>query len=106
VTHRIRRDLIGYLYDAAMPPVLSVDPGTTVVFETQDARGGAMFVNPVGQLVDLPRPPVGRGVDPGRPPEVPSVAMRDLRQASAGEPPYRMASFVARGLLTLPRLMS
>ena len=58
---RIPRDRIGYFYDARLPPVLSVDPGTTVVFETQDARGGAMFVNPVGELVDLPRPPVGRG---------------------------------------------
>jgi amidase len=58
---RIPRDRIGYFYDAALPPVLSVDSGATVVFETQDARGGAMFVNPVGQLVDLPRPPLGRG---------------------------------------------
>lgn len=58
---RIPRDLIGYFYDASLPPVLSVDPGATVLFETQDARGGSMFVNPVGQLVDLPRPPVGRG---------------------------------------------
>jgi len=57
----IPRDKIGYFYDAQLPPVLSVDPGTTVVFETQDARGGAMFTNPVGELVDLPRPPVGRG---------------------------------------------
>jgi HD-GYP domain-containing protein (c-di-GMP phosphodiesterase class II) len=32
--------------------------------------------------------------------------MRYLRQASAGEPAYRVATFVARGLLTLPRLMS
>jgi HD-GYP domain-containing protein (c-di-GMP phosphodiesterase class II) len=46
------------------------------------------------------------GVDPGRPPDVLRVAMRYLRQANAGEPPYRMASFVARGLLTLPRLMT
>ncbi|HEY3057585.1 MAG TPA: hypothetical protein VGL99_01285 [Chloroflexota bacterium] len=45
-------------------------------------------------------------VDPGRPPEVLSVAMRYLRQANAGEPTYRMAAFVARGLLSLPRLMS
>src|SRR6266567_7182029 len=37
-------------------------------------------------------------VDPGRPPEVLSVAMRYMRQATAGEPPLRMASFVARGL--------
>jgi amidase len=58
---RIPRHLIGYFYDALVPPVLSVRPGTTVVFETQDARGGAMFGNPVGELVDLPRPPVGRG---------------------------------------------
>ncbi len=60
-TERIPRDQIGYFYDARVPPVLSVGPGATVVFETQDARGGAMFVNPVGELVDLPRPPVGRG---------------------------------------------
>jgi amidase len=58
---RIPRDQIGYFYDASLSPVLSVDPGRVVVFETQDARGGAMFVNPVGELVDLPRPPVGRG---------------------------------------------
>jgi len=58
---RIPRDQIGYFYDARLPAVLSVEPGATVVFETQDARGGAMFVNPVGELVDLPRPPVGRG---------------------------------------------
>src|SRR5438552_4990362 len=58
---RIPRHKIGYFYDPTVEPVLSVDPGTAVVFETQDARGGAMFVNPVGELVDLPRPPVGRG---------------------------------------------
>jgi len=46
------------------------------------------------------------GLDPGRPPEVLSVAMRYMRLAKADEPPYRMASFVARGLLSLPRLMS
>jgi amidase len=61
LAERIARELIGYFYDAALPPVLSVDPGTTVVFETHDARGGSMFIHPVGELVDLPRPPVGRG---------------------------------------------
>ncbi|MCA1643981.1 MAG: HD domain-containing protein [Chloroflexi bacterium] len=45
-------------------------------------------------------------VDTGRPPEVLGLAMHYLRQASAGEPPYRMAALVARGLLTLPRVMS
>jgi HD-GYP domain-containing protein (c-di-GMP phosphodiesterase class II) len=45
-------------------------------------------------------------VDPGQPPEVLGVAVRYMREASAGEPPYRMAAFVARGLLSLPRLMA
>lgn len=44
-------------------------------------------------------------LDPGSTPEVLSMAVRYLRQAGAGEPPYRMAALVARGLLTLPRLM-
>jgi amidase len=60
-SERIPRDKIGYFYDSTLEPVLSVEPTSVVVFETQDARGGAMFVNPVGELVDLPRPPVGRG---------------------------------------------
>jgi hypothetical protein len=46
------------------------------------------------------------GLDPGRPPDVLGVALRYLRQANADEPPYRMLSLVARGILTLPRLMS
>lgn len=45
-------------------------------------------------------------VDSGRPAEVLGLAMRYMRQASAGEPPYRMAAFVARGLLSLPKQMS
>src|SRR6266852_6358891 len=45
-------------------------------------------------------------VDTGRPPEVLGLAMHYLRQASAGEPPYRMAALVVRGLLTLPRVMN
>src|SRR6266851_5676593 len=45
-------------------------------------------------------------VDTGRPPEVLSLAMHYLRQASAGQPAYRMAALVARGLLTLPRVMN
>jgi amidase len=59
--HRLERDRVGFFYDAAMAPLLTVEPGSTVIFETQDARGGAMFVHPPGELVDLPRPPVGRG---------------------------------------------
>jgi hypothetical protein len=45
-------------------------------------------------------------VDTGRPSEVLSLAMHYLRQASVGQPAYRMAALVARGLLTLPRVMN
>jgi amidase len=60
-TYRIARDRVGYLYDPRAVPALRIDPGCIVRFETQDARGGSMFVNPPGQLVDLPRPTPGRG---------------------------------------------
>src|SRR5918911_5110552 len=59
--HRLARASVGFFYDAAAAPLATVDPGSSVVFETQDARAGAMFVHPPGELVDLPRPPVGRG---------------------------------------------
>ncbi len=58
---RVARDRVGFFYDAAAEPVLRVEPDSIVVFETQDARSGAMFIHPVGELVDLPRPPIGRG---------------------------------------------
>jgi amidase len=58
---RLTRDRVGYLYDPGAAPVATVAPGTVVVFETHDARHGSMFVNPPGQLVDLPRPVPGRG---------------------------------------------
>ena len=91
-TERIARDQIGYFYDALVLPVLSVPPGTTVVFETQDARGGAMFANPVGELVDLPRPPVGRGnpvtgpleIQGARPGDALIVDILDIQTISPG----------------------
>src|SRR4029079_11906505 len=43
---------------------------------------------------------------PARPPECLSVARRSRRQESADEAPSRMASFIARGLVLLPRLMA
>ncbi len=58
---RINRSRVGYEYDPSAEPVLTVAPDTTIVFETQDARGGSMFVHPVGELVDLPKPTPGRG---------------------------------------------
>src|SRR6202030_4188882 len=46
------------------------------------------------------------GVDPSRAPDVLGVAMRYMREATGARPPYRILALVARGLLTLPRLMS
>jgi amidase len=57
---RIRSDHTGYHYDAALAPALTVDPGSTVEFETLDARAGALFDRPVGTLFELPRPSGGK----------------------------------------------
>ncbi len=57
---RISAEHIGYHYDAALPPVLTVDAGATVEFETLDARAGALFDRPVGTLFELPRPNAGK----------------------------------------------
>ena len=51
---------IGYHYDAGLTPALTVEPGDTVEFETLDARAGALFDRPVGQLFELPRPTGGK----------------------------------------------
>lgn len=61
-TLRISADdaAIGYHYDASRPPVLTVDPGATVEFETLDARAGALYDRPVGVVFELPRPSGGR----------------------------------------------
>jgi len=57
---RITAEHIGNHYDAATPPALTVDRGTTVEFETLDARAGALYDRPVGTLFDLPRPTPGK----------------------------------------------
>ena len=59
-TPRITAEHIGYHYDARLPPALTVDSGTTVEFETLDARAGALYDRPVGVVFDLPRPSGGR----------------------------------------------
>lgn len=48
-------------YDAALAPVATVAPGAIVVFETADARNGALADRPAGSGFVLPPPPVGRG---------------------------------------------
>ena len=57
---RISAEHIGYHYDPSVQPVLTVDPGTTVEFETLDARAGALYDRPVGTLFELPRPSAGK----------------------------------------------
>src|SRR4051812_15917897 len=59
--HLVTREHTGFWYDAALAPVLSVDPGNTVTFETLDARSRALDEIAPGTLFELPRPPVGRG---------------------------------------------
>jgi amidase len=59
-TARISAEHIGYHYDPAMAPALTVDPGTTVEFETLDARAGALYDRPVGTLFELPLPSAGK----------------------------------------------
>ncbi|MBV9354408.1 MAG: acetamidase/formamidase family protein [Chloroflexi bacterium] len=89
---RIPRTSVGFFYDAAVAPILQTPPGSTVVFETQDARGGRMFSNPVGELVDLPRPPVGRGnpvtgpvaIQGARPGDTLVVSVLDIKTSSPG----------------------
>jgi amidase len=92
LVQRIARDCIGYTYDPTAEPVLTVGPGSTLVFETQDARGGSMFVNPPGQLVDLPCPTPGRGnpvtgplaIDGARPGDALVVDVLEIRTISPG----------------------
>jgi amidase len=59
-TARITSEHTGYHYDPAIAPAVTVDPGTTVEFETLDARAGALYDRPVGVVFDLPRPTGGR----------------------------------------------
>lgn len=48
-------------FDPNRAPVLEVDPGTIVRFETQETRSGALFDRPVGSLFELPRRRSGHG---------------------------------------------
>ena len=57
---RISSEHIGYHYDPAAAPALTVDPGTSVEFETLDARAGALYDRAVGTLFELPRPTAGK----------------------------------------------
>jgi acetamidase/formamidase len=53
----LTRDRVGYAYDPALAPLLTVEPGATVVVETFDARAGLLDDREPGTLFELPRPP-------------------------------------------------
>lgn len=59
--HRITRDIVSYFYEVTDSPRLAVSPGATVVFETWDARAGALLDRPPGIPFELPLPTPGRG---------------------------------------------
>ena len=59
--HRITRSVVGYLYEVTDAPRLTIDPGETVVFETWDARAGALLDREPGAPFELPLPTPGRG---------------------------------------------
>ena len=48
-------------YDAAHPPVARIEPGAVVVFDTHDARSGALLERPLGEPFRLPLPTPGAG---------------------------------------------
>ena len=85
---RISRDHIVYSLDRAHPPVVSVDPGTEICFETWDARTGT--VQKETDLLTAPHPkgpnpatgPVAiRGASPG---DALVVQIQDIKLASRG----------------------
>ena len=57
--HRITRNYIQYAHDKTFPPVLTVDSGDAVVFETYDARTGTIQSDV--DLLDHPHP---KGTNP------------------------------------------
>jgi len=76
--HHIGAEHTGYHYDAGLPPVLTIDSGDVVEFETLDARAGALFDRPVGSLFELPRPTGGKSN-----PITGPVAIRDAEPGDA-----------------------
>lgn len=58
---RLTRDSVSYHYDPSLPPVASVPSGTTVMFQTHDARAGVLLDRGAGSLFELPLPTPGKG---------------------------------------------
>ena len=56
-TPDLLRTQIVYAYDPDLAPLLTIDPGTTVVVQTHDARAGALDDREPGTIFELPKPP-------------------------------------------------
>lgn len=56
----LSRERVSYAFDPSAPPAATVAPGSTVILETHDARGGALADRAVGSLYELPLPTPGR----------------------------------------------
>ena len=57
---RVGREHVGFHYEER-EPVIIVEPGTCLTFETLDARSGALLDRAVGSLFELPKPDPARG---------------------------------------------
>lgn len=57
---RLTRECVSYAFDPDATPVATIEPGSTAVFETHDARGGALADRAEGSLYELPLPTPGR----------------------------------------------
>jgi len=58
---RLNRDVVSYSYDSSLPARAAVSPGSTVIFETHDARAGVLLDRDRGSVFELPLPTPGRG---------------------------------------------
>jgi acetamidase/formamidase len=99
--HRLTRERVHYAWDKSIPPLLTIDPGETVVFETRESSDGRITretsrENPPTKARAAGHPLTGpvfiRGAEPG---DTLEVEILDLRPGDWGY----TAFYPGRGLL-------
>lgn len=99
--HRLTRDRVHYAWDNSVPPLLTIDPGETVVFETRESSDGRITrdtsidnppTKPRAPGHPLTGPVFVRGAQPG---DTLEVEILDLRPGDWGY----TAFYPGRGLL-------
>lgn len=91
---RIPQHQIVYSYDRSLAPVLTIEPGETLLFETLDPRAGALFDQGPGPTIHLPPPP-SIGVNPVTGPVyVTGAEPGDVLVAEIGAIRFRTPGFV------------